>query len=92
LRRALDSAEITALTGRDPGQRYAALADEFGHPVASSVEAPATAQRKKLFLRRELSGPRTPAARPARGADHRRRGDFACVFTVKALIPETPHV
>ncbi len=44
---ALLAAEITARTGRDPGQRYAALADEFGHPVARRVEAPATAQQKK---------------------------------------------
>ncbi len=44
---ALLSAEITARTGRDPGQRYRALADEFGSPVASRVQAPATAQQKK---------------------------------------------
>ena len=44
---ALLSAEITARTGRDPGQRYAALADEFGSPVARRVEAPANAQQKK---------------------------------------------
>ncbi len=46
---ALLSAEITARTGRDPGQRYAALANEFGNPVAKRVEAPATAQQKKLL-------------------------------------------
>ncbi|PZO11673.1 MAG: alpha-D-glucose phosphate-specific phosphoglucomutase [Burkholderiales bacterium] len=44
---ALLSAEITARTGRDPGERYAALADEFGSPVARRVEAPATEQQKK---------------------------------------------
>ena len=44
---ALLSAEITARTGRDPGKRYAALADEFGGPVARRVEAPATVQQKK---------------------------------------------
>ncbi len=43
---ALLSAEITARTGRDPGERYAALAAEFGSPVARRVEAPATAQQK----------------------------------------------
>ena len=43
---ALLSAEITARTGRDPGQLYAALATEFGSPVARRVEAPATAQQK----------------------------------------------
>ena len=44
---ALLSAEITARTGCDPGARYAALAAEFGSPVARRVEAPATAQQKK---------------------------------------------
>ena len=44
---ALLSAEITARTGRDPGQRYAALAVEFGSPVARRVEAAATVQQKK---------------------------------------------
>ena len=43
---ALLSAEITARTGCDPGKRYAALADEFGGPVARRVQAPATAQQK----------------------------------------------
>ncbi len=44
---ALLSAEITARTGRDPGQCYASLAAEFGNPVARRVEAPATVQQKK---------------------------------------------
>ena len=43
---ALLSAEITARTGRDPGQRYAVLANEFGNPVAKRVEANVTAQQK----------------------------------------------
>ena len=43
---ALLAAEITAHTGCDPGQRYAALADEFGNPVAKRVEANATPQQK----------------------------------------------
>jgi phosphoglucomutase len=43
---ALLSAEITARTGCNPGKRYAALADEFGGPVARRVEAAATAQQK----------------------------------------------
>lgn len=44
---ALLSAEMTARTGRDPGERYAALAAEFGNPVARRVEAAATPQQKK---------------------------------------------
>ena len=43
------SAEITARTGRDPGERYAALAQEFGAPSSARVDAPATpAQKQRL--------------------------------------------
>ena len=44
---ALLSAEITARSGCDPGQRYAALAQEFGSPLARRVEASATALQKQ---------------------------------------------
>ena len=61
---ALLSAEITGRTGRDPGQLYADLANEFGNPVADRVEAPATAQQKQQlaalspqrFASNELAG------------------------------------
>ncbi|MEO8923276.1 MAG: phosphoglucomutase (alpha-D-glucose-1,6-bisphosphate-dependent) [Caldimonas sp.] len=43
---ALLSAEIKARTGRDPGERYEALAGELGRPVADRVDAPATAAQK----------------------------------------------
>lgn len=43
------AAEIKAKTGRDPGERYNALADEFGYAAEARVEAPAnTAQKKAL--------------------------------------------
>ncbi len=46
---ALLSAEITARTGRDPGECYAALERDLGPVFADRVEAPATvAQKKKL--------------------------------------------
>ncbi len=61
---ALLSAEMVARTGRDPGALYADLVNEFGRPVADRVEAPATAQQKKLLaalspqqvVSRELAG------------------------------------
>ena len=46
---ALLSAEITSRMGRDPGELYTDLANEFGNPVADRIEAPATAQQKKLL-------------------------------------------
>jgi phosphoglucomutase len=48
---ALLSAEITARTGRDPGEIYRTLTDELGEPFANRVDAPANAaQKKKLGL------------------------------------------
>ena len=43
---ALLSAEITARSGRDPGELYRDLARELGEPLADRVEAPATAKQK----------------------------------------------
>jgi phosphoglucomutase len=46
---ALLSAEITAATGKDPGQLYKEITDEFGAPVYDRVEAAATPEQKKLL-------------------------------------------
>jgi phosphoglucomutase len=43
---ALLSAEITAKTGRDPGEIYAELTREYGDPVYERLEAPATPSQK----------------------------------------------
>jgi phosphoglucomutase len=43
------AAEITARTGKDPGERYRALTEEFGATFADRIDAPATpAQKVKL--------------------------------------------
>jgi phosphoglucomutase len=44
---ALLSGEITARTGRDPGEHYRALTQEFGDVFADRVEAPAAAPQKR---------------------------------------------
>ena len=44
---ALLAAEITARTGRDPGEIYRDLTREFGEPVFDRAEAPATAEQKR---------------------------------------------
>jgi len=44
---ALLSAELTARTGRDPGELYRDLTREFGEPAYDRVEAPATAEQKR---------------------------------------------
>jgi phosphoglucomutase len=66
---ALLSAEITARTGRDPGELYRDLTGEFGVAFADRVEAPATpAQKEKLaklsplqVLSTELAGEKITA-------------------------------
>ena len=40
------AAEITAKTGRDPGEHYAALEAQFGSPVYERSDAPATLEQK----------------------------------------------
>jgi phosphoglucomutase len=45
------AAEITAQTGRDPGTLYEDLTREFGAPVYERIDAPATAEQKKILAR-----------------------------------------
>ncbi len=56
---ALLSAEITARTGRDPGELYGDLVRELGEPVADRVEAPASAEQKARLAK--LSPKHVPA-------------------------------
>ena len=46
---ALLAAEITAKIGRDPGEIYRELTQEFGEPVYDRTEAPATPAQKKIL-------------------------------------------
>ncbi len=48
---ALLAAEITARTGRDPGELYRDLVRELGEPVADRVEAQATAEQKSRLAK-----------------------------------------
>ncbi len=43
------AAEITAQTGRDPGTLYQDLTREFGAPVYERIDAPATAEQKRIL-------------------------------------------
>jgi phosphoglucomutase len=40
------AAEITAKTGRDPGEHYADLTEQFGEPVYERIDAPASPEQK----------------------------------------------
>lgn len=46
---ALLAAEMTARTGRDPGEIYQELAAEFGEPVYERIDAPATPEQKAIL-------------------------------------------
>ncbi|NCF66341.1 MAG: alpha-D-glucose phosphate-specific phosphoglucomutase [Chloroflexi bacterium] len=43
------AAEITAVTGRDPGEHYQDLEAQFGSPVYERMDAPATRQQKDVL-------------------------------------------
>ena len=43
------AAEITAKTHKDPSQTYDALTEELGEPFYERIDAPATAEQKKLL-------------------------------------------
>jgi phosphoglucomutase len=45
------AAEITARTGRDPGECYAELEERFGSPVYERMDAPASPEKKAAFKR-----------------------------------------
>lgn len=45
------AAEITARTGRDPGEAYAELEARFGSPVYERMDAPASPEQKAAFKR-----------------------------------------
>ena len=40
------AAEITAVTGKDPGQHYREMTAEFGTPYYTRIDAPATPEQK----------------------------------------------
>jgi phosphoglucomutase len=43
------AAEMTAVTGRDPGQLYQDLTHEFGDPVYERIDSPATPEQKQIL-------------------------------------------
>ena len=43
------AAEVTASTGKDPGQHYNDLADRFGRPFYERIDAPATIKQKQVL-------------------------------------------
>ena len=54
------AAEITAITGRDPGRHYQELAAKYGTPYYVRIDAPASPAQKAAF--KQLTGERVGAA------------------------------
>jgi phosphoglucomutase len=54
------AAEITAVTGKDPGRHYQELAAQYGTPHYVRIDAPATPAQKDAF--KQLSGDKVVAA------------------------------
>ena len=66
------AAEIMATTGRDPGEHYAALEEQFGSPVYERMDVPASTPQKQAL--RNLSPEHGSSAGAGRRA-HRRQAD-----------------
>jgi len=43
------AAEMTAVTGKDPGELYQVLTQQFGNPIYQRIDAPATRQQKAIL-------------------------------------------
>ena len=69
------AAEMTAVTGKDPGELYQDLTREFGDPVYERIDAPATPSRKgagQALARAGRRGASWPANRSSRCSPPRR--------------------
>jgi phosphoglucomutase len=82
---ALLSAEITARTGKDPAQAYAALAQEMGALFANRVDAAANAEQKKKLAKLDAAQVRTKdlAGEPIDQILTRAPGNNAAIGGVK---------
>jgi phosphoglucomutase len=49
------AAEMTAVTGRDPGAQYTELTTELGAPVYQRIDAPATREQKAILAQLSAS-------------------------------------
>jgi phosphoglucomutase len=85
---ALLAAEMTARTGRDPGEIYAALTSEFGSPAYERIDAPATAEQKHALesLSSENLGASRLADQPIQAVLTRAPGDGEPIGGVKVIV------
>jgi len=81
------AAEITARTGRDPGEHYRALEERFGSPVYRRSDAPATAAQKAALkkLTPDQVRAETLAGEPIRARLTRAPGNDAEIGGLKVV-------
>ncbi len=81
------AAEITARTGRDPGEMFDELTRELGVPFYQRIDAPATAAQKTVLksLTREQLGMTELAGEPVRAVLNAAPGNGAPIGGVKVV-------
>ena len=81
------AAEITARTGRDPGEHYRDLAAEFGSPVYTRIDAPATPEQKARLSKLSPAAVTAPllAGEPITARLTRAPGNDAAIGGLKVV-------
>jgi len=81
------AAEITARTGKDPGEHYHELQAEFGTPYYTRIDAPATPEQKARLEKLSPAAVATArlAGEPIRGKLTRAPGDGAPIGGLKVV-------
>jgi phosphoglucomutase len=81
------AAEITAVTGSDPGERYLALTKELGEPLYARVDAPASREQKAVLktLSRQEIKTETLAGEPITAVLNEAPGNGAAIGGVKVV-------
>src|SRR5262249_4520004 len=81
------AAEITARTGKDPGEHYQALETEFGAPYYTRIDAPATPEQKSRLEKLSSEAIATPllAGEPIRRKLTRAPGNNAPIDGLKVV-------
>jgi phosphoglucomutase len=84
---ALLAAEMTARLGRDPGELYGWLTTQFGDPVYERIDAPASAEQKRVLeaLSPEDVGARELAGQPVLNVLTRSPGDNQPIGGIKVV-------
>jgi phosphoglucomutase len=81
------AAEIAAVTGRDPGERYRSLTERLGEPVYERVDAPATPAQKAVLKKLSPRQVRatTLAGEPIEGVLSNAPGNGAPIGGIKVV-------